>query len=273
MAFLDRVLAFLHRVVALPGRVRDFTGALDREGAIARALNLAQSRNLNVDLRAALKIAQVLASELNLDRACALDEARDFAQRLVGDLTRALDADYPLHRRHAVNRAAMTARDLAQALNCAVGDAGNHCAPDPSDGPELDLSRDLATALIYCHRLLSDLASYPPVPGRDRHLASDPTRYPDIVRCRDLAQDLARYLDRQVDAEGSPPLPGRVQLAVWLLPRAWQARYREEWQAELAELPRDEWSQYAWRVLAEAWRLRKELIGRECPLDGARAEG
>lgn len=270
MAFLDRVLAFLYRVLALLGRVRDFAGALDREGAIARALNLAQSRDLNVDLLAALKIAQVLADVLGLDRASALNEARDFAKRLVGDLASALDTSYPLHRQHALSRAGTTARDLAQALNHAEGGADGDYTPDPAD---LDLARDLASALVYYHRLLSDLASYPPVPGRDRGLASDPARYPDIVRCRDLAQYLAHLLDGQMGAEGSPPLPGRVRLAVWLLPGEWQTRYCEEYRAELALLPRCEWRQYGKQVLKRAWRLRTELAGRECPPDGARAEG
>ncbi|MBV9162624.1 MAG: hypothetical protein JO281_13985 [Pseudonocardiales bacterium] len=263
-------MAFLDRVLALPGRVRDFAGALDREGAIARALNLAQSRDLNVDLLAALKIAEVLADVLGLDRAAALNEARDLAKRLVGELASALDTSYPLHRQHALNRAATTARDLAQALNRAEGGAGGDYTPDPTD---LDLARDLASALVYYHRLLSALASYPPVPGRDRDLARDPARDPDIVRCRDLAQYLAQLLDGQMGAEGSPPLPGRVRLAVWLLPGQWQARYCEEFRAELALLPRSEWRPYGKQVLKRAWRLRKELAGRECPPDDARAEG
>lgn len=267
MAFLDRVLAFLDRV-------RDLAGALDREGAIARALNLARDHDLNADLARALQVARTLASALDLDRAAVLDQSRDLARGLVRDLTSAVDSDYPGHRHHALNRAAMTARDLAQALNLALGSVlDSDYAPDPPDGPDLDLSRDLASALANYHDLLRALASYPPVPGRDRDLAGDFARY------RDLAQGLARYLDQRsarpsgVDADPSRPLPGRVQLAVWLLPSSWQPRYREEFRAELSQLSsRRERSQYAWRVLADAWSLRKVLAGTQCPPDGARAE-
>lgn len=254
MAFLDRV--------------RGLAGALDREGAIARALNLTRDRDLNDDRASALQVARILASLLDLDRAPVLNEARDLAGSLVRDLTRAVDSDYPGHRQHALNRAATTARDLAQALDFALASVlDDDYAPDPAEGPELDLSRDLTRALANYHDLLRALASYPPVPGRDRDLASDFARY------RDLAQDLARYLDRHVGTECSRPLPTRVQLAVWLLPRSWQPRYQEEFRAELDRLPRAERNQYAWRVLADAWRLRKELAGRQCPPDGARAEG
>jgi hypothetical protein len=144
-------------------------------------------------------------------------------------------------------------------------------APDRAAGPEPDLSRDLASALAICHDLLRALADYPIVDG-DRDLASDFARY------RDLAQDLARYLEHHsgtpapADADGSRPLPGRVQLAVWLLPRSWQPRYREEFRAELARLSRGERNKYARRVLGAAWRLRKELKWTQCPPDRVRAE-
>ncbi|HZD15248.1 MAG TPA: hypothetical protein VE196_09025, partial [Pseudonocardiaceae bacterium] len=174
-------------LTALLGRARDFVGSLDREGATAQAQALALARDLNVDLDRTLLVARILASALDLERAHVPDQARDLVGDLVRDLINALDSDYPLHRHHALNRAAMTARDLAQALNRALGSVldGNY-APDPADGPELDLSRDLASY----HDLLRAVASYPPVPGRDRDLASAFARY------RDLAQALAHALDR-----------------------------------------------------------------------------
>jgi hypothetical protein len=130
-----------------------------------------------------------------------------------------------------VNRAAVTARDLARALDLALGGV---------------LDR--------------------------RDLAADFTRY------RDLAQDLARCLDRHsagcvaADAEGGRSMPRMVRVAVRLLPRSWQARYREEYRAELARLCPSERYEYARRVLAGAWRLRRALAHTECPPDHARAE-
>lgn len=266
MALLDRVLAFFDRGRAL-------FGALDREGAIGRALILAHDRDLNLDLASALQVARTLASALDLDRTPVLDQARDLASSLVDDLARALDSHYPLHRHHALNRAAVTARDLAQTLDLALGSVldGDY-APDCAATSDLDLSRDLANALGSYHALLRALANYPAL-DRDRDLASDFARY------RDLAQDLARYLDHHsatpaaVDDEGPRSLPRRVQLAVWLLPRSWQPRYSEEFRAELARLSRGERNRYARRVLKEAWRLRQELKWTVCQPDRARDEG
>lgn len=262
MAFLDRVLAFLDRVRAL-------FGALDREGALRRALVLAHDRDLNLDLASALQIARTLANVLDLDRARVLDQARDLAGGLVRDLSSALGSDYPLHRRQALDRAAVTARDLAHALDRARGSVVDGVdAPGHAAAPEPDLSRDLASALASYHELLRKLANYPVV-DRDRDLVNDFARY----------RDLARYLDHRLaipaegDNEDSWSLPGRVQLAVWLLPRSWQPRYSEEFRAELTRLSRGERNKYARRVLKQAWRMRRELKWTECPPERARAEG
>lgn len=252
--------------------VRALVGALDREGAIARALVLAHDHDLNLDLASALEVARAFASALDLDRARVLEQARALAGNLVRDLASALDSDYPLHRNRALNRAAVTARDLAQALDLALGSVldGDY-APDRA-AAELDLSRDLASALVSYHALLCTLANYPAL-DRDRDLASDFARY------RDLAQDLARYLDHhsatpaEADAEAARSLPRRVRVAVRLLPRSWRPRYSEEFRAELARLSPGERSEYARRVLAEAWRLRRALAGTQCPPDRARVEG
>jgi hypothetical protein len=243
-------------------RIRGFASALDREGAIARALILAHDRDLNLDLASALQVARTLVSALDLDHTPVLDQARDLASSLVDDLARALDSDHPLHRHHALNCAAVTARDLAQTLDLALGKVldGDY-APDRAAAPDPDLSRDLASSLASYHALLRALASYPAL-DRDRDLASDFARY------RDLAQDLARYLDHhsatpsEVDDEGPRSLPRRVQLAVWLLPRSWQPRYSEEFRAELARLSRGERNKYARQVFKEAWQLRKERPNR-----------
>lgn len=258
-------------------RVRAYAGALDRDGAIGRALVLASDRDLNLDLASALEIARTLAGALDLDLARALDQARALAGELVGNLAAAVVSDRALDRDRALSRAAMTARALASALDLALSNTlgGDH-APDRTAAPDLDLSRDLASALASYHDLLRALASYPAL-DRDRDLTGDFARY------RDLAQDLARHLDRHsttplASVTGARSVPGRgplalVMLAVRLLPRSWQPRYREEFRAELARLSPGERYEYARRVLAAGWKLRRTLAGTQCPPDGARAEG
>jgi hypothetical protein len=247
-------------------RVRDCFGALDRVAAIARALDLANKLDLNFDLLGALQAAQLLAIVFSLD-ARTPSEARDLARGLVRDLARALDTDYTLHRDLALHDAAVAARALAKALNRALGN-GDHSDCTTAD---LDLSRDLLSALASGAALLGALADYPDFDD-GRVLTRDLTRY------RDLAQSLVRYLDSQsatpgeIDAEGVRSLPRAMRVAVWLLPRPWQARYSQEYRAELAYLPPWERSAYAWQVLKEVPQLRKELVGTECPPDHARAE-
>jgi hypothetical protein len=257
-------------------RVRALAGALDRDGAIARALVLASDRDLNLDLASALEVARTLANALDLDLARVLDQARALASDLLSVLAEALDADRVLDRERALSCAAVTAGDLARALDLVLGGAlDGEGGSGRVVGTDLDLSRDLARALVSYHDLLRALASYPPL-DHDRDLAGDFARY------RDLAQDLARSLDRHsaapvASAVGGGSMPGRgplgvVMLAVRLLPRSWQPRYREEFRAELARLSPAQRYEYAWRVLAAAWRLRGALEGTQCPPDRARVE-
>jgi hypothetical protein len=251
--------------MAFLNRVRALFGALDREGATARALVLARDRDLNFDLDSALVVARTLASALDLERAHVPDQARDLVSDLVCDLANALDSDYPVHRDLALNRAAVAAHELAHALDLALGALDGDYAPDRAAGHELDLSQDLASALASAlasyHALVRALANYPEL-ARDRVLA--------VARYCDLARGLARYLDHlsvaPVDAEGV------VETAVRLLPRAWQPRYREEYRAELAELSLGERDEYARRVLADVLELRKELTETEWPPDSARVK-
>lgn len=252
-------------------RMRTLFGALDRDAAMARALVLAHDRDLTVDLTSAVLVASTLASALDLDRAGVLDQARALAGDLVRDLGGALDSDYPLHRDRALNRAGVTAHDLARALDRALdGVLDGDDVPDRAAAGDPDLTRDLTSALASYHALLCTLARYPTL-DRDRDLATD------FIRYRDLAHDLAHCLDRHsagslADAEGGRSMPRMVRVAVRLLPRSWQARYREEYRAELARLCPSERSAYARRVLVDAWQLRRELAGAECPPDRARAE-
>jgi hypothetical protein len=50
-----------------------------------------------------------------------------------------------------------------------------------------------------------------------------------------------------------------VDLALRLLSPVDRQRYREEWAAELGDLPRRDQAPYAFRLLSHAWSLRREL--------------
>ncbi len=262
MAFLDRVRALFG---ALLDRARALFGPLDREGATARALALARDGILNFDLDSALVVARTLASALDLERAHVPDQARDLVGDLVRDLDKALGTGYPVHRDHALNRAAAAARDLDHALGLALGALDGDYAPDRAAARDLDPSQDLASALASAltsyHALVRTMTNYPEL-ARDRAFA--------VARYCDLARGLARYLDHlsvaPVDAESV------VEAAVRWLPLAWQSRYREEYRAELAELPPDERDEYARQVLADVLELRKELTETEGPPDSARVK-
>ena len=52
------------------------------------------------------------------------------------------------------------------------------------------------------------------------------------------------------------------RLAVRLLPPADRARYRQEFAAELADLPRRDQAPHAFRLAVRAWSLRRSLTGR-----------
>lgn len=236
-------------------RVRTLFAALDRELATERALAWARKRDLNFDLDSALVIARTLASALDLERAHVPDQARNLVDDLVGDLTKAVKTDYPVHRDLALNGAATAARDLAHVLDRALGVLDGDYTSDRVPHPDLGLSPDLASALTSAltsyHTLVRALANYP--------LARDHTHA--VASYCNLARGLASYLNylsvAPVDAEDV------VEAAVRLLPLAWQARYREEFLAELAELPPSEQKNYAWQVLKDALELRKELTKTE----------
>jgi hypothetical protein len=254
-------------------RIRVLASALDRDGAIARARDLANDRDLNLDHTSALQVASTLASALDLDRTRLLDQARALAGELVRDLASALHSDYTLHRDRALKRAAVTARNLARDLDLALGGVLDHeYVPDHAAADDLDLTRDLASALASYHALLCGLASYPTL-DRDRDPAADFTRYRDLARVLALCLDRPSAGSAATDVEGGRAMPRMVRVAVRLLPRPWQARYREEYRAELARLYPSERYEYARRVLAGAWQLRRALAGTKCPPDRARAEG
>jgi hypothetical protein len=53
-----------------------------------------------------------------------------------------------------------------------------------------------------------------------------------------------------------------TSVAVHLLPPADRERYREEFAAELADLPRCDQAPYAFRLVSRSWSLRRSLTGR-----------
>jgi hypothetical protein len=55
---------------------------------------------------------------------------------------------------------------------------------------------------------------------------------------------------------------GAMDLALRLLSPVDRQRYREEWSAELADLPRRDQAPYAFRLLSRALILRRELSGK-----------
>lgn len=87
------------------------------------------------------------------------------------------------------------------------------------------------------------------VHGRQPTLAAEPT--------------LTVTADRR---HAKPTQPSRrtrcaTHLALRMLSPAHRQRYREEWAAELAALPRRDQAPYAFRLLSRAWSLRRELSG------------
>jgi hypothetical protein len=76
------------------------------------------------------------------------------------------------------------------------------------------------------------------------------------------------YLDALVDDAhpNQPQLSRRTRratdLALRLLSPEHRQRYREEWSAELADLPRSDQAPYAFRLLFRAWSLRQSLKGK-----------
>ncbi len=129
----------------------------------------------------------------------------------------------------------------------------------PSVARDLALARDLA----------SDLA-------RDFELASALDRASALVSALDRARRAAASGASAVVTGGARPMPGRVPrrlvaLAVWWLPVAQRPRYREEFGAELVELPhRARWG-YALRLVASTWKLRTALVKAVHPSGGEQA--
>jgi hypothetical protein len=84
-----------------------------------------------------------------------------------------------------------------------------------------------------------------------------------IFALRDLIERRAKQSQRPRQLTGaSRRTRSAANLAVHLLPPADRARYREEYAAELAALPRCDQAPYAFRLLSRSWSLRRSLTGR-----------
>ncbi|MGH3934998.1 MAG: hypothetical protein ACRDS1_08490 [Pseudonocardiaceae bacterium] len=195
------------------------------------------------------------------DRARNLVYARELAHALARDLGLALARD-PTFDRDLTH-----ARTLTHALNEAL---------------ELNRTLDRSHALDLVHTLAR-------VRARGAYafdLTHDSTRARAIDRAHNCAIELIRTLDRARDVhvparhkavpDAGNSLPGRVPrgvvaLATRVLPAWERPRYREEFRAEMVELPRQERLEYALRVLARAWVLRRVLTGVVRNPDGSPA--
>jgi len=85
---------------------------------------------------------------------------------------------------------------------------------------------------------------------------------PDVV----IAANQDRYLKPgiNVSEQAKPSQPSRrtrcaADLALRLLSPVDRQRFREEWAAELADLPRRDQAPHAFRLLSRSWYLRREL--------------
>ncbi|MGH3936296.1 MAG: hypothetical protein ACRDS1_15185 [Pseudonocardiaceae bacterium] len=102
------------------------------------------------------------------------------------------------------------------------------------------------------HRLPDDVGAI----ARAIADARDRGRYSDRERLRALVDTCIRY----VEPHSAKPRKLVVTLVVRLVPVAQRSRYHEEFLGEMVELPPREQCGYALRVLARAWKLRRELV-------------
>lgn len=84
-----------------------------------------------------------------------------------------------------------------------------------------------------------------------------------IFTLRDLIERRAKPGRRPRQLTGvSRRARSATSVAVHLLPPADRERYREEFAAELADLPRCDQAPYAFRLVTRSWSLRRSLTGR-----------
>lgn len=208
---------------------RDLAFDLDRALALdldhASARDLAPARDLAHDLHRALSDARDLALDLDLAPARDLARARDLAHELAGALIPALAPDLTL--------------ELAGAL-----------APDRGGGLAPELAFDLARTLADARTLALDLDHVlSPVVAFHQRLSSVANANPRHIPSAVPQSHYARRLTAQL---------------VRLLPADDQARYREEFAAELdglveAGMTRLAQLAYALRLSMRIWSLRSAL--------------
>lgn len=182
-------------------------------------------------------------------------------------------------------RAARASLDyLCRSFNGAVTRYTARFPSHNGDLPEIEsLVREVAEMLQIASRsddLLDEFARLLLVKARGLETLLDrlgPRSDPDLAQAhravfemRNLAvHGQTRYVPVHEQA-GSAIRPARRTrcasgLAVRLLPPADRARYREEFAAELADLPRVDQAPHAIRLVGRSWSLRRSLTGRGRP--------
>jgi hypothetical protein len=230
------------------------------------------------------------------------------AHNLVEHLIRELDFAHDHARTLARGRARALARAHAHAHALALARAHAHAldrTPDgtqaPARAPAPDLTRALALDLARARSLARDLTCARDF-TRARDVTRDLTRDLDRVITRDLdlaafihrahtnARQLANLLDHAIaQAMVTTSTAGKqeqrrrasraarrvVRWSVRVLPAVAQARYRQEFEAELFDLrERSRWVQlrYAMRLLVRSVWLRRALR-QSAPMVPARKRG
>ena len=201
-------------------------------------------------------LARARDRAVDLVRALDLGTARDCAVDLVHDLERDLDLGAARKDAYDLVLDLDYDRDHAHAHALALGRAHN---------------LDLALALALDRALDCDRA-YDRAHDLDRTHVRAHVR--DLKRAHTCAVKLLRALDRAQGVGSS--MPGRVSrrvvaLASRMLPARERPRYREEFRAQLSDLPHQERLRYALRVLVGAWELRRVLTGVVRTPDGSPA--
>lgn len=228
--------------------------------------------------------AQVLARALDRELACA--RAQDLGWELERDLALALDCADALARALDPDQDPDPDHDLGPDLGFGLDLGFGPARGFPADS--LALARNLACALARARNLACDRARarnlvrvLDRAHSRARHLVRALERELDRARNRHLIRALNRTrtllrslagLARNRDA--TAPEPGYtgsavgpvsrslVAMAVQVLPAQHRDRYRDEFRAELHDLP-NRWQRlgYALRVLSGAGDLRRALTG------------
>lgn len=193
-----------------------------------------------------------------IDRVPGLSRALSRALDLERNLTRVCHDNAHWTSNAALEDALECARAISSGLDMVYDELGERDDIEQILTGIHELTRDV------CHKV-SRIVRCSANEHRDDDITSD------LIHVIKLAQRLDGYLGRVLESLEVPlatdptrSTPGRVQsevvvLATYVLPVLERQRYREEFRAELIELPPLEQLRYALRVFARAWELRRAL--------------